>query len=157
MASLSGREGASGGDVRGAGIEYGPLNEDGRARGRRGSVGIGLQSFHLLPTMTSVEKVAVPLEIAGASDAFARAAAELEAGGLGQRLHHYPAQLSGGEQQRCAIARAVAPRRDILYADETTGNLDGRTSSASKDPFISRRAVKHAPVDPITPYPALPL
>src|SRR3546814_8050772 len=98
---------ASGGDVRVAGIDYGPLNEDGLARARRGRVGIVLQSFHLLPTMTSVENVAVPLEIAGASDAFARAAAELEAVGLGHRLPHYSAPLSGGEQQRVAIAREV--------------------------------------------------
>src|SRR3546814_8900447 len=97
MAILSGLERASGGDVRVAGIDYGPLNEDGLARARRGRVGIVLQSFPLLPTMTSVENVAVPLEIAGASAAFARAAAELEAVGQGTRLPHNPAQLSCGE------------------------------------------------------------
>src|SRR3546814_4001558 len=112
MAILSGLERASGGDVRVAGIDYGPLNEDGLARARRGRVGIVLQSFHLLPTMTSVENVAVPLEIAGASDAFARAAAELEAVGLGHRLHPYPAQLSGGEQQRVAI-RSEEPTSEL--------------------------------------------
>ena len=127
MAILSGLERASGGDVRVAGIDYGPLDEDALARARRGRVGIVLQSFHLLPTMTAVENVAVPLELAGFRDAFARAANELEAVGLGHRLHHYPAQLSGGEQQRVAIARAVAPEPGIIFADEPTGNLDSVT------------------------------
>lgn len=150
MAILSGLERASGGDVRVAGIDYGPLDEDGLARARRGRVGIVLQSFHLLPTMTAVENVAVPLELAGVGDAFGRAMVELEAVGLGHRLHHYPAQLSGGEQQRVAIARAVAPAPDIVFADEPTGNLDGGTSSAIIDLLFARRAANDATLVIIT-------
>src|SRR5688572_1140932 len=93
----------------------------------RAGVGIVLQSFHLLPTMTALENVAVPLELAGDKDARQRAEAELQAVGLGHRLDHYPAQLSGGEQQRVAIARATAPRPRLLLADEPTGNLDAAT------------------------------
>src|SRR5690606_21344649 len=106
------------GRVQVGGVDYGVLSEDELARARRGRIGIVLQAFHLLPTMTALENVAVPLEHAGAADAFARAEAELIAVGLGHRLDHYPTQLSGGEQQRVAIARAVAPRPDILFADE---------------------------------------
>ena len=133
MAILSGLEQASGGEVRVAGIDYGPLDEDALARARRGRIGIVLQSFHLLPTMTALENVAVPLELAGVENAFDRARAELEAVGLGDRLGHYPAQLSGGEQQRVAIARAVAPGPEIIFADEPTGNLDGATGAAIID------------------------
>lgn len=140
MAILSGLEQASGGEVRVAGIDYAGLDEDALARARRGKVGIVLQSFHLLPTMTALENVAVPLELAGMADAFATAARELEAVGLGHRLHHYPAQLSGGEQQRVAIARAVAPRPAILFADEPTGNLDAATSTAIVDLLFERQA-----------------
>ena len=100
-----------------------------RLRGR--SLGIILQSFQLLPTMTALENVAVPLELAGVGDARQRATAELEAVGLGHRLAHYPAQLSGGEQQRVAIARATAPRPALLLADEPTGNLDSATGAGS--------------------------
>lgn len=150
MAVLSGLERASGGDVEVAGIDYGPLDEDSLARARRGRIGIVLQSFHLLPTMTAIENVAVPLEIAGVDDAFSRAAVELEAVGLGHRLHHYPAQLSGGEQQRVAIARAVAPVPDIVFADEPTGNLDGATSSAIVDLLFARRATNAATLVIIT-------
>lgn len=155
MAILSGLERASGGEVKVAGIDYGPLDEDGLARARRGRIGIVLQSFHLLPTMSAVENVAVPLELAGISDAFDRAAAELDAVGLGHRLHHYPAQLSGGEQQRVAIARAAAPMPDILFADEPTGNLDGRTSNAVIDLLFSRQATNGATLVIITHDPAL--
>jgi len=155
MAILSGLESASNGEVQVAGIDYGPLNEDELARARRGRIGIVLQSFHLLPTMTAIENVAVPMEIAGISDAFKRSAAELDAVGLGHRLHHYPAQLSGGEQQRVAIARAVAPMPDILFADEPTGNLDGATSSAIIELLFARRAVNHATLVIITHDPAL--
>ena len=109
MAILSGLERVTGGEVHVAGTNFGSLDEDDLARARRGRIGIVLQSFHLLPTMTALENVAVPLELAGAADAFDKARAELEAAGLGHRLSHYPAQLSGGEQQRVAIARAVEP------------------------------------------------
>ena len=155
MAILSGLERASAGEVRVAGIDYALLDEDGLARARRGRIGIILQSFHLLPTMSAIENVAVPLELAGANDAFDRAAAELEAVGLGHRLHHYPAQLSGGEQQRVAIARAVAPRPEILFADEPTGNLDGGTSKAIIDLLFARQAANSATLVIITHDPAL--
>src|SRR5262249_59743026 len=101
--------------------------EDALARFRGRHIGIVFQSFHLIPTMTALENVAVPLELAGAPDAFARAMSELEAVGLGARMAHYPAQLSGGEQQRVALARALAPKPAILVADEPTGNLDETT------------------------------
>jgi putative ABC transport system ATP-binding protein len=109
MAVLSGLERATSGTIRVAGADFTSLNEDGLARARRGRIGIVLQAFHLLPTMTAHENVAVPLELSGEENAFPAAAAELEAVGLGHRLTHYPAQLSGGEQQRVAIARATAP------------------------------------------------
>ena len=129
MAVLTGLERASGGRVEIGGVDFGALGEDDLARARRGRIGIILQSFHLLPTMTALENVAVPLELAGQADAFAIAAEELRAVGLGHRLDHYPAQLSGGEQQRVAIARAVAPRPTLLFADEPTGNLDTTTGA----------------------------
>lgn len=127
MAVLSGLERASGGRIAVAGQDFGSLDEDALARARRGRIGIVLQAFHLLPTMTALENVAVPLELMGAPDAFSWAEVELEAVGLGHRLAHYPSQLSGGEQQRVAIARATAPRPSILFADEPTGNLDAAT------------------------------
>jgi putative ABC transport system ATP-binding protein len=105
------------------------LGEDALARFRGRNVGIVFQSFHLIPTMTALENVAVPLEMAGAPDATERAAQELALVGLGERLHHYPAQLSGGEQQRVALARALAPNPAILVADEPTGNLDEKTGT----------------------------
>ena len=128
LAVLAGLERATGGEVRVAGEDYSALDEDALARARRGKVGIVFQSFHLLPTMTALENVAVPMELAGFADAFDRAERELADVGLGQRLAHYPAQLSGGEQQRVAIARALAPQPQILFADEPTGNLDSTTS-----------------------------
>lgn len=103
------------------------MDEDALARFRLQYMGVVFQSFHLIPTMTALENVALPLELAGAPDAFARAAEELEAVGLGARGGHYPAQLSGGEQQRTALARAVVGRPQILLADEPTGNLDATT------------------------------
>jgi putative ABC transport system ATP-binding protein len=155
MAILTGLERASGGAVSVAGVDYGPLDEDALARARRGRIGIVLQSFHLLPTMTALENVAVPLELAGISNAFAKAEAELEAVGLGHRLGHYPAQLSGGEQQRVAIARAIAPGPEIVFADEPTGNLDGRTGAAIIDLLFDRRAASGATLVIITHDPAL--
>jgi putative ABC transport system ATP-binding protein len=155
MAVLSGLERASGGDVRVAGVDFGAMSEDGLATARRGRIGIVLQSFHLLPTMTAQENVAVPLELAGRDDAFAVAAAELEAVGLGHRIGHYPAQLSGGEQQRVAIARAVAPGPDIIFADEPTGNLDAATGEAIIDLLFARRAAQDATLVMITHDPSL--
>jgi putative ABC transport system ATP-binding protein len=110
-----------------AGQDLGKLDEDGLARFRGRHVGIVFQAFHLIPTMTALENVAVPLELAGAGDALKRAQHELAAVGLAQRLHHYPAQLSGGEQQRVALARARAADPAIIVADEPTGNLDEAT------------------------------
>jgi putative ABC transport system ATP-binding protein len=155
MALLTGLERASGGEVRVDGIDMGALDEDALARARRGRIGIVLQSFHLLPTMTALENVAVPLELAGEADAFARAEAELVAVGLGHRIDHYPAQLSGGEQQRVAIARAVAPRPPLLFADEPTGNLDAATGVAIMDLLFDRQRAAEATLVIITHDPAL--
>lgn len=155
MAILSGLERASGGAVEVAGVDYTPLSEDQLARARRGRIGIVLQSFHLLPTMTALENVAVPLELAGIADPQTRAADELGAVGLAHRLTHYPSQLSGGEQQRVAIARAMAPRPAILFADEPTGNLDSATSGAIVDLLFARRAANGATLVIITHDPAL--
>ena len=155
MAILSGLERASGGVVRVSGTDLSELDEDSLARARRGRIGIVLQAFHLLPTMTALENVAVPLELAGAKDAFERAAAELEKVGLDHRLGHYPAQLSGGEQQRVAIARAVAGGPEILFADEPTGNLDGETGAAIIDLLFARMAATGATLIIITHDPKL--
>lgn len=138
MAVLSGMERATSGSVRVAGAEFTTMNEDGLARARRGRIGIVLQAFHLIPTMTALENVAVPLELAGETDVQARAKAELEAVGLGHRLHHYPTQLSGGEQQRVAIARALVGRPALIFADEPTGNLDAATGAAIIDLLFGR-------------------
>ncbi|MCU9836706.1 ATP-binding cassette domain-containing protein [Ruegeria sp. WL0004] len=127
---MGGLERATGGCVRALGKDLNDTDEDALARFRRGSMGIVFQNFHLIPTMTALENIATPLELAGRSDAFSRAEAELEAVGLKHRAGHYPAQLSGGEQQRVALARAAAPRPAILLADEPTGNLDEANSSA---------------------------
>jgi putative ABC transport system ATP-binding protein len=127
MMVLGGLERASAGRVEVAGADLNALDEDALARFRRDNVGIVFQSFHLVPTMTALENVAVPLELAGRKDAFNTARSGLEAVGLAARVLHYPAQLSGGEQQRVAIARAFAARPALLLADEPTGNLDGAT------------------------------
>jgi putative ABC transport system ATP-binding protein len=124
---IAGLEQVDTGSIIVAGKDIGQLGEDALARFRGRHVGIVFQSFHLIPTMTALENVAVPLELAGASDAFARAEHELAAVGLAERMSHYPAQLSGGEQQRVALARALAPNPPILVADEPTGNLDEAT------------------------------
>jgi putative ABC transport system ATP-binding protein len=140
MAVLSGLERASGGSLTVAGADFTGLDEDGLAAARRGRIGIVLQAFHLLPTMTAAENVATPMELAGASDAAPRALAELEAVGLGHRTGHYPTQLSGGEQQRVAIARATAPRPELIFADEPTGNLDAATGEEIINLLLARRA-----------------
>jgi putative ABC transport system ATP-binding protein len=155
MAVLSGLEQASGGSVMIGGVDFSTLDEDGLARARRGQIGIVLQAFHLLPTMTAVENVAVPLELAGQDDAFERAREELTAVGLGHRLDHYPAQLSGGEQQRVAIARAVAPKPQIIFADEPTGNLDGATGAVIIDLLFARQKASGATLVIITHDPDL--
>jgi putative ABC transport system ATP-binding protein len=124
---MAGLERADSGTIQVADTDLRGLGEDALARFRGRNIGIVFQSFHLIPTMTAIENVAVPLELAGETDPFARARIELNAVGLGERLHHYPAQLSGGEQQRVALARALAPNPAILIADEPTGNLDETT------------------------------
>ena len=127
MMVMAGLERPSSGRISVAGHDLGTLDEDRLARFRRDHVGIVFQAFHLVPTMTALENVAIPLEFAGAPDAFERARAGLEAVGLAHRLTHYPGQLSGGEQQRVALARAFVARPRLLLADEPTGNLDGAT------------------------------
>ena len=155
MAVLAGLERPSGGEVRITGLDFARLDEDALAVARRGRIGIVLQAFHLLPTMTALENVAVPLELSGARDAFVRAEAELASVGLSHRLHHYPAQLSGGEQQRVAIARALAPRPDLLFADEPTGNLDTATGASVMDLLFARHRDAGATLFVITHDPAL--
>jgi putative ABC transport system ATP-binding protein len=151
MAVLAGLERASGGSVEVAGEDFAALDEDKLALARRGRIGIVLQAFHLLPTMTALENVAVPLELAGDGDrATERATAELAAVGLGHRLDHYPAQLSGGEQQRVAIARATVSRPALLFADEPTGNLDTATGAAIMDLLFARAAEAQATLLVIT-------
>ena len=140
MAVLSGLERASGGSLTVASADFAALTEDGLAAARRGRIGIVLQAFHLLPTMTAAENVATPMELAGMADASPRAITELEAVGLGHRTGHYPTQLSGGEQQRVAIARATAPRPDLIFADEPTGNLDAATGEEIINLLFARRA-----------------
>ena len=150
---MGGLERATGGVIRALGQDLTTMNEDALARFRRDHMGVVFQSFHLIPTMTALENVATPLELAGAADAFERARAELEAVGLASRADHYPAQMSGGEQQRVALARASAPRPDILLADEPTGNLDGPNGQAIMDLLFGLRdrhgatlvLVTHAP------------
>ena len=124
---MAGLERADSGTIMVAGQDLSRLDEDALARFRGANVGIVFQSFHLIPTMTAIENVAVPLELAGVADAYARAETELAGVGLKDRLHHYPAQLSGGEQQRVALARALAPNPSFLVADEPTGYLDETT------------------------------
>ncbi|MFZ9685690.1 MAG: ABC transporter ATP-binding protein [Gemmobacter sp.] len=130
---MGGLERATGGEVRALGQDLTAMDEDALARFRMGNMGIVFQSFHLIPTMTALENVATPLELAGRADAFEAAAAALVAVGLGHRADHYPAQLSGGEQQRVALARATAPAPAILLADEPTGNLDQANGAAIMD------------------------
>ena len=136
---MGGLEKASAGKVQVLGNDFGRMSEDDLARFRRAHMGIVFQSFHLIPTMTAFENIAAPLELAGASDAMQRAERELEAVGLAHRAEHYPAQMSGGEQQRTALARAAVTRPDILLADEPTGNLDAQTGDAIVDLLFGLR------------------
>jgi putative ABC transport system ATP-binding protein len=155
MALLSGMERPTGGSARVAGLNFDTLSENQLAVARRGRIGIILQAFHLLPTMTALENVAVPLELAGVGDPFARAETELATVGLAHRLRHYPAQLSGGEQQRVAIARALAPRPALLFADEPTGNLDRATGAQIMDLLFARHAEAGTTLFVITHDPGL--
>lgn len=155
MAVLSGLEQATSGQILIDGLDFVALNEDELARARRGRIGIVLQAFHLLPTMSAIENVAVPMELAGIEDPFDRAKEELEAVGLGHRLTHYPTQLSGGEQQRVAIARAMAARPSIIFADEPTGNLDAATGDSIITILFERQKALNATLLIITHDPAL--
>ncbi|MEQ8650980.1 MAG: ATP-binding cassette domain-containing protein [Kiloniellales bacterium] len=152
---IAGLERATSGQVSVGGVDYAGRSEDELARLRRDSVGIVFQDFHLVPTMTAQENVAIPLELAGARDAWKRAAGALDSVGLGHRLTHYPGQLSGGEQQRTALARAVVAKPSILLADEPTGNLDGQTGQHIIDLLFSLRAENGATLLLITHDPVL--
>ena len=140
---MAGLERPDSGTITVAGENLGALGEDALARFRGQNVGIVFQSFHLIPTMTALENVAVPLEMAGAADTYERARAELAAVGLADRLGHYPAELSGGEQQRVAVARALAPNPAILVADEPTGNLDETTGKQIIDLLFAGHAERN--------------
>ncbi len=155
MAVLSGLEQANSGQILIDGLDFVALNEDELARARRGRIGIVLQAFHLLPTMSAIENVAVPMELAGIDNPFDRAKEELEAVGLGHRMTHYPTQLSGGEQQRVAIARAMAARPSIIFADEPTGNLDATTGDSIINILFERQKALNATLLIITHDPAL--
>ncbi|WP_424178772.1 ABC transporter ATP-binding protein [Yoonia sp. TsM2_T14_4] len=136
---MGGLEQATSGRIMALDQDLTAMNEDQLARFRRDNMGVVFQSFHLIPTMTALENVATPLELAGVRGAFARAEAELRAVGLGDRINHYPSQMSGGEQQRVALARASAPRPKILLADEPTGNLDATNGAAIIDLLFDLR------------------
>ncbi len=155
LMTMAGLERPDSGRVVVEGTDLAGLDEDALARFRGRRIGIVFQSFHLVPTMTALENVALPLELADAPDAHERAARELEAVGLGHRLHHYPAQLSGGEQQRVAIARAIAPEPAILVADEPTGNLDEATGAQIVDLLFSLKRDRGATLVLVTHDPGL--
>jgi putative ABC transport system ATP-binding protein len=152
---MAGLEQADSGTVEVAGMNLGKFDEDALARFRGRQVGIVFQSFHLIPTMTALENVAVPLELAGAADAQARARDELSAVGLDDRFDHYPAQLSGGEQQRVAVARALAPNPAIVVADEPTGNLDEDTGRQIIELLFAGHAKRKTTLVLVTHDPAL--
>jgi putative ABC transport system ATP-binding protein len=155
LMTLAGLERPDSGAVRIDGRNLGALSEDALARFRGEKIGIVFQSFQLIPTMTALENVAVPLELAGKPDAFAIAERELAAVGLGERLSHYPAQLSGGEQQRVALARALAPDPLILAADEPTGNLDSETGASVIDLIFAQQKRRGATLVLVTHDPGL--
>lgn len=136
---MGGLEQASGGTIHALGQDLTAMNEDALALFRRDNMGVVFQSFHLISTMTAVENVATPLELAGVKDAFERARSELSDVGLSHRADHYPSQMSGGEQQRVALARASVARPKILLADEPTGNLDGTNGNAIMDLLFGLR------------------
>jgi len=142
LMTLAGLERPDSGSVEIEGRAITDLSEDRLAEFRGQKIGIVFQSFHLMPTMTALENVAVPLELAGRSDAYARARDELAAVGLAERASHYPSQLSGGEQQRVALARALVGDPSILLADEPTGNLDERTGASIIDLLLGQRATR---------------
>jgi putative ABC transport system ATP-binding protein len=142
LMAMAGLERPNSGRIEIDGTDLTKLDEDTLARFRGARIGIVFQSFHLIPTMTALENVAIPLELAGVPEAFARAAAELAAVGLKDRQGHYPAELSGGEQQRVALARALAPNPAILLADEPTGNLDEETGSGVIDLIFALRCAR---------------
>jgi len=152
---IGGMERATHGIARVLGADVGALGEDRLARLRRDNMGVVFQAFHLIPTMTALENVATPLELAGRSDAFDRAAEMLAEVGLDHRASHYPAQLSGGEQQRVALARALAPRPALLLADEPTGNLDGRTGVVVADLMFRLAGEQGATLVLVTHWPDL--
>jgi putative ABC transport system ATP-binding protein len=152
---MAGLERPDKGEIEIDGARLGSMNEDALARFRGERIGIVFQSFHLIPTMTALENVAAPLELAGAKNATTRARAELEQVGLGDRLSHYPAQLSGGEQQRVALARALCPRPSLLLADEPTGNLDEATGRTIIDMVFDLPAAREATLALVTHDPAL--
>ena len=152
---MAGLERSDTGSVTVAGSELGPLSEDQLAQFRGRNVGIIFQSFHLVPNMTALENVSVPLELAGDREAFAKARHELEAVGLGDRLHHYPAQMSGGEQQRVAVARALVVEPEILIADEPTGNLDDDTGTQIVELMFSAQRERRTTLVLVTHDPAL--
>ncbi|MFM2444269.1 MAG: hypothetical protein RJB09_1455 [Pseudomonadota bacterium] len=155
LMTMAGLERPDSGSVKVDGQELGPLDEDQLAQFRGARIGIVFQSFHLIPTMTALENVAVPLELAGTADPFGRAEHELQLVGLGDRLGHYPAQLSGGEQQRVALARAMAPDPAILVADEPTGNLDEETGRSIVDLIFRLKRERGATLVLVTHDPGL--
>ena len=152
---MGGLEQATSGQITALGQNLSAMNEDQLARFRSDNMGVVFQSFHLIPTMTALENVATPLELAGVHDAFSRASAELDAVGLGSRKDHYPGQMSGGEQQRVALARAAAPRPKILLADEPTGNLDAANGAAIIDLLFDLRDKHGATLIMVTHAPEL--
>ena len=152
---MAGLERATSGRVSALGQDLTQMDEDALARFRRGNMGVVFQSFHLIPTLTALENVAVPLEIAGQADAFGRARVELDRVGLGARGGHYPSQLSGGEQQRVALARASVSRPKLLLADEPTGNLDTANGAAIMDLLFDLRDAHGATLVMVTHAPEL--